>query len=122
MTEANPRGRDECTRDPIFLLQRRRIFVFDLPAGYRWGEEGDIFDDAGSVVSSDDFRRRFRDEYNIETWDTESVWFRRGEAEDWAQGHAYRFSEGWRVYCVCCEGGLATLLKAADEIAAPLGG
>ena len=114
MPETNPRGRDECTRDPIFLLQKREILVLGLPADWSHDDDYSIRDGAGEVVSRLDLRERFGTEYVVDIWHTESVWFTRQEAKAWAEAHHYRFSEGWRVYCVCCEGSLAGLLKAVD--------
>ena len=72
----------EATRDPIFLLQSKT-------AAHALGVE-----------------------WVPDEWTTESVWFTREEAEAWATRHAYRFAEGWRVYCLCAEGALAKLLRA----------
>ena len=45
-------------------------------------------------------------------WKTESVWFTRQEAEDFALRTEYRYDKGWRVYCTTAEGQLAKLLRA----------
>lgn len=82
-------ARPEMTRDPIFLLQVSRT---------KRGPHSDEYDD-------DD----------CDWWDTESVWFTREEAEAFAKAHAYRWPNGWRVYCTCAEGELASLLRERSD-------
>jgi len=51
-------------------------------------------------------------------WDTERVFFSRAEGEDFGRAHDYNYRTGWRVYCVPCDGQLATVLN--DYAALPL--
>ncbi len=44
-------------------------------------------------------------------WDTERVFFSREEGEQYGKDHAYNYRKGWRVYCIPCDGVLATVLN-----------
>lgn len=121
----------ECTRDPIFLLQSRRWYVNQngLPShvtNYETMEEMSVvLGDEGEyvlVVHDGPNPRRehiavseaaamFSEEFS-EEWRTERVFFTRKEGERYGRRRAYNYPEGWRVFCVCAEGELATLLKA----------
>ena len=48
--------------------------------------------------------------YCIETWNTESAWLTREEAESYAKGVEYNYPEGWGVYCVSAKGSLSTII------------
>lgn len=50
----------------------------------------------------------------------EGVYLTRQEAEAWVDSHRYRWRSDSRVrvYCVCAEGELASLLKASDTVPA----
>jgi len=90
---------DEMTRDPIFLLQRRSITV--SVECYR--DHGKQFEEE-CYVPCDECQR---------SWHTVSVWLSRAEAERYAKATAYNYPDGWQVYCLCAEGELALLLRAA---------
>jgi len=122
----------ECTRDPVFLFQRRRYIGTGMPytddGEYYFDGEGVILGDVGSDHV---LRPREDTEYLtnkqlaemetaegvpclIETWDTESVWLDRDEAEAWGNAKSYRFGDGWRVYSVPAMGDLTAILTAVD--------
>lgn len=126
----DPSGR-EATRDPIFLLQSGTRQWTQIPDGCEV-EDGGLYvvnrdeladwilpfvDEDGCVVRRDGFWELAE---SIEgdhgwplvyvEWRTESVWLTRDEAEAYAKRRAYRWDR-WRVYCVCCEGALASLLR-----------
>jgi hypothetical protein len=121
----------ECTRDPIFLFQRRRWVVLGAPSGYDFDDEGDCValedvegsdvdgNPAGTVLSGEDLAGRRFGEWDtpcaLETWDTEHVFLSREEGEAYGRARAYNYRDGWRVYCVCAEGQLADALKAHGE-------
>lgn len=121
--EAQPRRGDvalaEATRDPIFLFERRRwrLLHESLPAGFSWSNDLErVVCDGGFGRKREswtlvEFAKDFSD-YVLETWLPEGVWFTREEAEEYGRSHAYRFSQGWRVYCICADGDLARLLKS----------
>lgn len=107
----------EITRDPIYLLQVRRVNVVEEPEDAEWDGDnwiqGDLESEDSKILSEDDL---IKQECAIVYWETESVWFTRDEAEIWGASHSYRFGEGrkgidWQVYCLCAEGELAKLLK-----------
>lgn len=132
--------RDEVTRDPIFILQSRDIVFLnhkdyvsadeECESGYwilyatnRDNEaEQEYFEgNADCNGNLPEPPKYFLDPEGIlergdaqEVWRTESVWLTREEATIWAENHAYRFSKGWRVYCLCAEGQLAKLLHVED--------
>lgn len=51
------------------------------------------------------------DDFNEDVWETDSVFFTREEGERFGRNHAYRWPNGWRVYCVPANGVLAELLR-----------
>lgn len=114
----------ECTRDPIFLFQRRRWIVTGCPEGWSFDDEGDCIPegwkptdekDTPPVLSMQEMAQHRYGEWDapcaIETWETESVWLSREEAEDYGKARHYNYTSGWRVYCVCAEGRLGDLLR-----------
>lgn len=120
----------ECTRDPIFLFQRRRWIVTGAPEGYEFDCDGECVkwtdcDGNGmeepSILSPKDLAQNTHDGCGwdvpcaIETWETESVWLSREEAEAYGRRRSYNYRDGWRVYCVCAEGQLGQALKVHGE-------
>lgn len=111
---------EESTRDPIFLLQSRRLVLRTLPSGFKLTEEDYeiIRDDDRSeepkLWSLDEIREQYGDDYVSEEWDVVGVWFSRAEASDFARRTQYRY-EKWRVYCVCADGELRDILKQEAE-------
>jgi hypothetical protein len=101
---------DEITRDPIFLLQRRIVQYTEMPPGYEY-EDGTVYK-IDNHEETLDWKEMISRECAVETWYTETVWFTRQEAEGELSARSYRYPEGGRVFCVCCEGQLAKLLKA----------
>lgn len=115
---------DECTRDPIFLLQVRRWTITGEPIGYEY------VDEIGYLPEGTE--RNEDGEYEVEPltmkqleemgcasahWETDSfaVWLSREEAEAFAKSHEYNYPDGWQVYCTCANGQLAELLKAHGD-------
>lgn len=108
------RTHDECTRDPIFLLQTKLHHLTGEPFDTHRDDEGDIIDDnTGEALSWEELEDRG---CAAPFWETQSVWLDRDEAEAFAKATNYRYPDGWRVYCVCAEGNLAELLKRAAAI------
>lgn len=130
--DRDPENR-ECTRDPIFLVQRRVPVITGSPdwlvsdgdGGWeinleRYNREeydrglGEMVHEV--VLCSDKVMRWLADnDYVVETWVTERVLLTRTEAEKWVKVQEYNYPDGWRVYCVPCEGRLATLLDQFPE-------
>ena len=134
----------EATRDVIFLLQVKRLNCIssDVPGieindceTFRVSDRdelpgwllpvvqpGDDFADPGWISTTDFIRAAANVEAEdihgircvISSWDTESVWLDRDEAETFAKNHAYRWVDGWRIYGVCSEGALSKMLKRQD--------
>ncbi len=117
-------GKPEITRDPIFLLQSRHWHwsVEGVPPEIEWSDNAEswivrdeVDDDGGPPsINMTEIAERWSD-HVVEDWHTESVWFTREEAERFGEATHYRYSCGHRVYCICAEGELATLLKAHSE-------
>jgi len=136
-------GNQEATRDPIFLVQKREVLGIDTINGltehqFFHDDDGDLWVDADLFDAKDRVEAKANDNWRrsdidfrcdairvdnetmvdrgwaIFSWRTESVWFRRPEAEAYAVGQRHNLGElgqGCRVYCVCAEGRLADLLK-----------
>jgi hypothetical protein len=130
-TERKPfaeRCNDECTRDVIFLFQRRRFVTTALPDGFEAAEGhvtqthdrcGNKLDTPIDWTSEELHRDGICTMVNgwevpaaFETWDTEAVYLTREEGERHGRTRAYRYADGWRVYGVCAEGELAELIKS----------
>jgi len=121
---------NECTRDPIFLLQVGRRLWTQIPDGIEtdgesmWVEDADDLPDwitphikDGAVNETAEFWKACEDAENDHGWPlvyvewrTESVFLTRDEAERYAKATEYRY-EKWRVYCIPCDGELARILK-----------
>ena len=110
----------EATRDPIFLLQSKRYYVspdYALPEDWIWDhDEGEVVDTA---VQIDEECFETVSNERLESagvafvhWVTERVFFTREEGEAYGKAKSYNYRDGWRVYCVCAEGDLATILRA----------
>lgn len=128
----------EATRDPIFLLQIKRLAIPEASFEHDLYVESDYFDEGGVFLTPDshtdyleaDFSEEPSEEFwrNCKTldkdglveqglavyyWDADSVWMTREEAEREAEGRSYHYGvkgKDWRVYCMCAEGELAQLL------------
>ena len=121
----------ECTRDPIFLLQAGRRKWTQIPDGMGYDGERMWVEDTsevpewmlpflsedGTVDTTDGFWAFVEKESNDHgwpfvtiDWNTESVFLTRDEAEAFAKAKSHRWDK-WRVYCVPCDGELATLLS-----------
>lgn len=122
---------NECQKDPIFLLQKRKYILTKIPewlghddAGF-WVELDnlpDYFSDFGEFMERGEVNDKklykylcqLSDDdcqYCVETWTTDSVWLSRGEAEQWGGAKSYNFPDGWRVFCVSAMGMLACVLR-----------
>lgn len=107
----------ECTRDVVFLFQRRRyIFTGHLPDGLFYDDGGvyrdeDRTNDDRSPLSIAQLHDEYGSDYVVETWHTEGVWLSREEAESFGRTKSYNYSDGWRVYGVPANGLLATLIR-----------
>jgi hypothetical protein len=109
----------ECTRDVIFVFQRRRLrWTGRLPDGYEFRDSFVFLKGDGRVAEPQTLEAIYAahgSEYAIETWDVESVWLDRDEAEAWAKAHEYNYRDGWRVYGMPADGELAKLLRGEHE-------
>lgn len=126
------RCKKECTRDAIFLFQRKVINWHHIPDGWQYSDdilymikedaefatedEIELFRDFSQPqVSLKEMAERITDydnwEYVTEHWETESVFLTREEGENYGNAKHYNYPNGWRVYCVCAEGKLAELIK-----------
>lgn len=117
----------EATARPIFLLQVRRYQVLELPEGYECDDEGNIFHEDDPLEEREPMPIREVAEHHFptsmgtfpcaaESWETTRVFLTRQEAERWAKARHYRWPDGWRVYCVTCEGELAAAIEDGTEI------
>ena len=121
------RASREMTRDPIFLFQERYWIYTGLPDGHEaidghiWkvDENGEI-PEGSEPVSDEELSKITHGDYDIacavEAWRTSGVFFSREEGEQHGKDCKHRYSNGWRVYCVCAEGELAEILKKTDEV------
>lgn len=136
---------EEATRDVIFLLQKREVHL-DAINGLnhgQWFSDGEQVwvdaeqfsnKDVAEAIATDNWRARDEDfdcdavgvddqtlidnSWAFVTWRTESVWFRRPEAEAWAKSQRHNlgeFGKGCRVFGVCAEGRLANILKVVHS-------
>ena len=109
----SPRGMiadKEATRDPIFLFQFRRWLMspaLDLGDYDMTHEDGIVFDEKGEEVSEQQLADM---EILVETWVTDRVFGTREASDAYGHRRSYDYQDGWRTYCVCAEGELATLL------------
>lgn len=110
----------ECTRDPIFLFQKKIITWIGLPHGWGYQDESWINEEnPDEVLCESEAIERFRGTEQgpwnqpcfLEHWYTELVFLTRGEGEAFGLRKAYNYLRGWRVYCVPCEGELARHLN-----------
>ena len=113
---------DEITKDPIFLFQRRRWQLTSEPEDWcivddymvpRDREDNPMHDAPEDMLKSVSWADCKDFEETISWWDTEYVFFTREEAKTWGENHDYNYRDGWRVYCVCSKGELATLMESA---------
>ncbi len=141
--EHKRRCESECTRDAIFLLQRRfwkrtgdvpgteydgeGFTITDRDEVPEWAEpfivdedgcDPYVSDSPGLAVAADKYGAEIDTGWPLfyEHWETVSVWLDRDEATAWAESHHYRFTDGWRVYSVCAEGELAKRLRDFVEV------
>ena len=100
-------ARKEATKDPIFLFQVREIVVINND--FTYSSDAETFIDCYGGEYTEEKLLEMGEA--VEKWRTESVWLYRDEAVSWGKNHDYRFSNGWRVYCVPAYGELAEQLK-----------
>ena len=107
-------ARQECNRNPIFLLQRGDVVVTAITDISYSSDTEEYYDiSTGKRVSEEQLLERGVAGIN---WRTESVWFTRGEAEDFVEKRSYRYGKkgkDWMVYCVCVESKLKGILEDA---------
>ena len=97
---------DECTRDVIFLFQRRRwnLHDYDHP-------ERDVLIPMEKIHAEGWEFGDWDHPCVTESWHTEGVYLTREEATAYGKRRDYNFADGWRVYGVCAEGELVELIK-----------
>jgi len=130
---------EECTRDVIFLFQRRKLDLHGLPDGLDYQDgyvtivnEEDFADGVVLECLDDEWLEKMRGdglplrefkklglEFGdwdhpcvTEQWLTEGVYLTREEATAYGNRKSYNYTDGWRVYGVCAEGELAELIKS----------
>jgi hypothetical protein len=105
----------DCTCDPIFLFQRRRVVWGNHD--YEHDDEGHVWeypDDESDAVEITD-KRAIDEGIAYEVWISESVFLTREEGEEWGRNHDYNYPSGWRVYCVPAKGDLVDVLANVTE-------
>ena len=122
--------RREATRDVVFLFQRAKWTVVLIPDGYTVLDEvvckaddyGDPIlnedDEPVGLLTLEQLSKIEATDYvkcAIKTWQTDLVFLTRGEAEKYGESRSYNYQDGWRVYGVCAEGEMATVLKEHVE-------
>lgn len=117
---------NECTRDPLFLLQVRQYLWVDT---YNFGDhrlQGEDFDyddedcERGYYwkKSGESLTDKEAEELGLcsHYWETIGVFFTREEGEAWSKARHYRWGEGnFRIYCHVAEGELANILGQLDH-------
>lgn len=124
----------ECTRDPIFLLEVGKRQWTEIPDGCEQ-EDGSIyvvdrtrapdwlveFADEDGCVSGEEFWEVAESTegdngwpFVYVVWRTERVFFTRKEAEEYGARRRYRWDK-WRVFCVPAEGRLRAILDREDK-------
>jgi hypothetical protein len=111
----SPRGliaEKESTRDPIFLFQMcnlvRTPALENAESDHDWTWDGEHLIRADGTTVEDD--TLVEEGYLVKVWTTERVFGTREESDLYRHSRSYNFPNGWRTYCVCAEGKLATLL------------
>jgi hypothetical protein len=108
---------EEITKNPIFLLQRRRMYPFhDAPIDIDRDIEGYVDPLNQKHLSDDDLLELG---YGFVAWEVVTVLLTREEAEDFGEKTKHHYGKGrkgvdWMVYCMPCEGELAEMLKFFD--------
>lgn len=113
------RCRNECTRNVIFLFQRRVYNRTGYPDDYLQDDDSNVYDPEDTEMEHPLTGKQlnelcfgdFDTPCAIEEWHTENVFLSREEGEQWGKSHAYNYPDGWRVYGVCAIGELADLIK-----------
>lgn len=111
--------REEMTRDPIFILQRKQHFFNRHTAeahNLHQDDEGEYIWPNGKLASM----KTLEDiEVAIPYWATPgNVFYSRAEAEKHAEDRHYDWGKkdvNWRVYCTCAEGELAQALDDHEK-------
>ena len=102
--------RRDHTCDPIFLLQSRH-YTWSECSPCTWNPDREVMlDDEDNEISCEDGVEMG---YATVHWDVVGVFLTRADAEQWGNGRAYRYPNGWRVYCISAEGDLTTVLGFA---------
>ena len=132
----------ECTRDPIFLLQSCERQWTQMPDGLESDGESWLVSGAkdldewikpfiewdeddptcGHLADSEEFYEAASGVENDHgwpmiyvVWRTESVFLTRPEAEAFGRATNHRYAK-WRVYCIPCDGELATILREFEPV------
>lgn len=103
----------EGTRSPIFLLQSRKWHCNNVD-DYDYRSDLETLLDADGVEVDEAYMKEHSDDWS-DYWQTESVWFTREEAETFGASTHYRYKHGHRVYCLCAEGDLATIIGGLTD-------
>ncbi len=98
----------DITADPIFLFQRRRVWVAMGPYDYDIDSEH-YYNDDGPIAE----QTLIEEGYALEWWETESVFLTREDGTAYGEARAYNYPDGWRVYCVCARGDIVHVLAEA---------
>lgn len=131
---ADERCRAEATKNVVFLFQGRRWIHTGMPycgtIGKEYGCDGEGVclgtvngglwepdEDADYLTNEQLSRMENIDDVPcaIETWETESVWMTREDAEKYGKSRSHNYRDGWRVYGVPCDGAMWAAIKAAEQ-------
>jgi len=109
--------KEEITRNPIFLLQRRRVYPYHEAAVEHDSEaECFVLPESREPLTDDQMLELG---YGFVVWEVVTVMLTREEAEDFGEKTKHRYGQGrkgvdWMVYCMPCEGELAQMLRFFD--------
>lgn len=107
---------DECTDTPIFLFQRSRVVLYEVPDGWKHDDEGHLMPEDWDFATGDPYTEPTGQELidmecAVQCWDTERVGLNREELVAYGKSRDYNYPEGWRVYAVPAHGFLKQVLK-----------
>lgn len=109
----------ECTRNPVFLFQRKRYVLTGDPIdrGYVWDGEEWLDPDKPEGEREVSWATLEERELAAHYWETEGVWLSREEGNAYGKARAHNYPEGgWRVFCVPAEGELRALVDPTEPV------
>ena len=122
MTTFQERAYQEATKNPVFLLQRRRVMPTGEPEGYYLESDGENFTtDNGDVLTFKTCLEQHITDPNTgwnvvrEEWLTERVAMTREEGGEYFKAQEYNYPEGWRVFSVPCSDEMAKAIEVYEK-------